>query len=178
MPRKVKVPEIEEVHNEVEETDVEDNQSLENEVIENVPETKTEEIPVISFDKEGKPKRKLTQKQLEALKRGREKGLAKLKEKGEVTKTRKEIKKKIHENDIKDVEELKKVAEFSTIDKKVESLYNKFNDIDSKISEMVEMKKKKQSAKYQNALKDKIKEEAQIHVYQNKAKEYNRWDYL
>lgn len=128
--------------------------------------------------KKEKSKRQLTEKQLEALQRGRQKGLEKLKEKGQITKQKKEIKKQILENDVKDIEEMKKVAEFSTIDKKVDTLFNRFNDIDSKITEIVEMKKKKQSVKYQNALKENIKIEAKQQVLNDRAKVYNRWDFL
>lgn len=151
------------------EEDVKDNE----EVVET-----SEEIKPNKETKPDKKKRVLSEKQKEALSKGRELGLQKLKERGELTKQKKQVKQKILENNVKDIEELKKVAEFATIDKRIAELTEHFKNVNSKVTELYELKKKKNNQKYKEQLENQIKVDSQLHLLNKKTQEYSRWDNL
>ncbi len=140
--------------------------------IENIENKKPEEVK--------KPKRIINDKQKAALDEGRRIGLLKKQEIAELNKKKKEIKQKLQIEDKKEIEELKKVADFVIINKKIEELSTRFADINSKISEMYDIKKKKNSKRYQEALKQQIREKAELELYQQKSEQYkkSKWDYL
>jgi hypothetical protein len=127
-----------------------------------------------------KTKRTINENQRKALDEGRRIGLLKKQEISNLNKQKKEIKQKLQIEDKKEIEELKKVADFLTIDKKIEELSTRFNDINSKISEMYDIKKKKNSKRYQDMLKQQIREKAELELYQQKSEQYkkSKWDYL
>ncbi len=126
-----------------------------------------------------KTKRTINEKQKKALDEGRRIGLLKKQEKADLNKQKKEIKQKLHIQDKQEIEELKKVADFLTIDKKIEELSTRFADINSKISDIYDMKKKKHNKLYQEALKQQIREKAEMEVFQQKSNQYkSKWDYL
>ena len=140
--------------------------------IENIENKKPEEVK--------KPKRIINDKQKAALDEGRRIGLLKKQEISNLNKQKKEIKEKLKIQDKQEIEELKKVADFVTINKKIEELGTRFNDINSKISEMYDIKKKKNSKRYQDMLKQQIREKAELELYQQKSEQYkkSKWDYL
>jgi hypothetical protein len=91
-----------------------------------------------------KPKRPMTDKQREALERGRKLGLEKLKARGEISKIKKETAKKARETEIQlsqlqikeqaeSVEDLKKLADGVDLSKKVAYLVDKINEMDGSV---------------------------------------------
>ena len=126
-----------------------------------------------------KPKRQMTEAQKEALAKGRQMGWEKLKQKHEIANTKKavnkEIKKIQEETNVKEIEDLKKIADVSTVNNKVDKLYNRFDEINSTLTQLLEMKKKKQDNKYQHEIKKEIKNQAREVVIKNTMKPYNRW---
>lgn len=171
MPKKVKKQEV--LEEEI--IDVPDDISNDDDS-ENIEVEKQNEVPK---EPVVKPKRVLSDLQKAALAKGREAGLQKLKAKHQLSSTKKAVDQQIkqikEEAQVQDVEELKKIADISGVNKRVEGLYSLFNDIDSKISEMLEMKKKKRNNDYQKALHDEVKKEAREQVIRKTAGTYNRW---
>lgn len=90
-----------------------------------------------TMDKPVKKKKVLTQAQLDALARGRAKGVEKLKQKGlmtaQVKETQKTIKKLKEDEKVETIEDLKKVNDLNYIRKTTEDMINKFNMIDTNI---------------------------------------------
>lgn len=117
-----------------------------------------------------KPKKKLTEKQLEALANGRKKGLELLKKSGEMTQKNKEVYKQAkqlqEQEKIKKVEELSKYADVSVVRQSVENLNNKFNEIhskfesiDNRFSSYLTDREKRKQLKEQNLVEKTIKKE-------------------
>jgi len=100
--------------------------------IENVEKPEEKQAP------NSKPKRKLTDKQLEALARGRQRGVEKLKEKGKITKavqeSNKQLEKIKNEEKLETVEDIKKLNDLNYIRKTNEELISKFNSVYDNIS--------------------------------------------
>jgi hypothetical protein len=86
-----------------------------------------------------KKKRQMSQAQLDALARGRAKGVEKLKQKGAMTKQVVESKKivqKIKEDEKLDtIEDIKKINDINYIRKTTEDMINIFNNIHSKFND-------------------------------------------
>ena len=105
----------------------------------------------------------MSEKQLDALKRGRELCVARLKEQGKVTNEKKAVSKDImkikQEKNIKDVEELKKITEINNVNDNVEKLNGRFNDLDSKLNELINLKKQKKFLKEDDIIKNEIRNE-------------------
>lgn len=174
MPKKVRQQEVLEEQIQEVPDEVSDEVDDENIVVE--PEIPEPNKPKKSSDK---PKRVMTDAQKEALAKGRQKGWDKLRERQALAKEKSVVNKQIkqiqEETQVKDVEDLKKIADISGVNKKVEGLYTRFNDIDSKLTEMLEMKKKKHNTEYQRALQDEVKKEARSQIVNKTAGAYNRW---
>ena len=172
MPKKIKNLEV--LENEIVEEPVEVVDDNDNEVEEEEAPSPPPEIT------KAKPKRVLTEAQKEALAKGRERGWEKLKEKHQVANKKKAVVKQIkqiqEETNVKEVDELKKIADVSQVHSKVEKLNSRFNDIDNKITELLEMKKKKQDGKYQQLIQDEIKNQARQAVVKKSMSSYNRWE--
>jgi hypothetical protein len=159
---------------------------LENEIIEE-PKKIEDENDIETIDEEilepppnptkSKPKRVLTDAQKEALAKGRERGWEKLKQKHQQANKKKEVVQKIkqikEETNVKEIEDLKKIADVSQVHSKVEKLNEKFNDIDNKITELLELKKKKLDNKYQNEIQAQIKNQAREMVVKKSMSNYS-----
>jgi hypothetical protein len=165
----------------IEENIKEENIDLDiNEDIDSINEDINENIEKKPEEVKKKSKRIINDKQKAALDEGRRIGLLKKQEISNLNKQKKEIKEKLKIQNEQEIEELKKVADFVTIDKKIQELSTRFNEINSKISDIYDMKKKKHSKRYQDALKQQIREKAELELYQQKSEQYkkSKWDYL
>lgn len=144
-----------------------------------VEEEPVNEIVEVPDKPKTKPKRQMTEAQKEALAKGRQMGWEKLKQKHQIANTKKavtqEIKKIKEETNVKEIEDLKKIADVSTVNSKVDKLYNRFDEINSTLTQLLEMKKKKQDNKYQQEIHREIKNQAREVVVKNTMKPYNRW---
>ncbi len=152
--------------------------------------------PVIQ-EKIQKPKKKLSEKQLQALAEGRKRGVEKLKQKGEMTRKEqdvvkrvKEIKKQVKIEKTQDLEKYADVSQvrhivenlnsrFDAFNNRFESLDNNFKSIDENFRGFLTEKQKKQEEKKGRILQDTIKKElprAVNEVYLNeklKKEQYN-----
>lgn len=109
-----------------------------------VEEEETEEeeqnvAPIVS-NKTEKPKKKLSEKQLQALAEGRKRGVEKLKQKGEITRKNQDVQKRVKEikkqTQIEKTEELEKFADVSQVRQIVEKLNNRFDEFHNKFSSL------------------------------------------
>jgi hypothetical protein len=127
-----------------------------------------------------KPKRVLTEAQKEALAKGREIGLKKLKESKQNNLQKKEVEQQIkkvkEETNIKKLEELKHIADVGGVYSKVEKLNSKFENVESKLNELIELKKKKLDAKLQQQINNEVKNQAKQTLLKNSMKAYNKWE--
>ena len=117
-----------------------------------------------------KKKRVMSEKQLEALARGRAKGVEKLKQKGAMTQQVVESKKmvqKIKEDEKVDtIEDIKKINDLNYIRKTTEDMINKFNnihtkfnDIDTKFSGYLTDREERKKMKDNNIVEKTIKQQ-------------------
>jgi len=113
-----------------------------------------------------KKKKVLSQAQLDALARGRQRGVEKLKEKGNITRAKqseiKQIKQIKEEEKINDVEELKEVNNLHYIRKTVEHLNNKINvldEVNNKFSHYLTDRETRKKMKDQNVIQKTVKSE-------------------
>ena len=147
----VEKPELEEPEDEKTEDEKTEDEKTEDE--------KTEDNkPIVENKQPVKKKRVMSEKQLDALKRGREHCVARLKEQGKVTNEKeavsKDIKKIKQEKNIKDVEELEQKTEINNVNDNVEKLNGMFNDLESKINELFNSKKQKKFLKEDDIIKN------------------------
>lgn len=117
-----------------------------------------------------KAKKVLTEKQMEALAKGREKGRMKLEEKHAIQNKAKAINKEVKELKqqelIKNTDDLKEFADVSFIRKSVESLndrfsqiHNKFESIDNRFNGYLTERQQRKLDKQNNILSETIKKE-------------------
>lgn len=129
-----------------------------------------EDEMVLQEKPEGKPKRKLSEKQLEALARGRQLGVQKLKQKGNITRqvneSNKQLQKMKIEEKISDIEEIKKINDLNYIRKSTEELMDRFNTIseninkvDSRFSGYLNEREERKKMKDNNLIQKTIKQE-------------------
>lgn len=117
-----------------------------------------------------KPKKVLSEKQLQALALGRQKGMEKLKQSGEITKQKKEVVNRVkqikQEEKIDTVQELSRYADASNIKKYVEDLsgkfdniHSKFQNIDSKFDSYLTERQQRLKDKQNRVLEETVKKE-------------------
>lgn len=136
------------------------------------PEPVPEPVPVQKVKKElpPKPKKVLTQKQLDALARGRQLGVERLRQKGTITRQQQAVQKDIKElkqqERIQNAEELSKYADISYVRKTVDDLnnkflniYSKFENIDGKFSNFLTEKEQRKKEKDSRIVEETIKKE-------------------
>ena len=113
-------------------------------------------IPV-EEDKTTKPKRQMSEAQAEALKRGREAGVLKKKQLGELTTEKKKIETVVasvkKEAKVASIEELKKVADTYEIRKKIDSIDDKMSSF---FNETYERRKNKEKGGISKAVKEQL----------------------
>lgn len=135
------------------------------EEIEEIEEEKPKQVETVV-----KKKRVLSQAQLDALARGRQKGVEKLKQKGAMTKKVKESKETIQklkeEEKLDTIDDIKKINDLNYIRKTTEEMVNKFSMLDTNIksvenrfnSYLTEREQRKQ-AKDNNTIERTIKQQ-------------------
>ena len=135
------------------------------EEIEEIEEEKPKQVKTVV-----KKKRVLSQAQLDALARGRQKGVEKLKQKGAMTKKVKESKETIQklkeEEKLDTIDDIKKINDLNYIRKTTEEMVNRFSMLDTNIktvenrfnSYLTEREQRKQ-AKDNNTIERTIKQQ-------------------
>ena len=135
------------------------------EEIEEIEEEKPKQVETVV-----KKKRVLSQAQLDALARGRQKGVEKLKQKGAMTKKVKESKETIQklkeEEKLDTIDDIKKINDLNYIRKTTEEMINRFSMLDTNIksvenrfnSYLTEREQRKQ-AKDNNTIERTIKQQ-------------------
>jgi ribosome-associated toxin RatA of RatAB toxin-antitoxin module len=136
--------------------------------------------PPIIEEVKTKPKRVLTEAQKEALAKGREIGLKKLKESKQSNLQKKEVEQQIkkvkEETNIKKLEDLKHIADVGGVYSKVEKLNSKFENVENILNQLIELKKKKLDDKLQQQINNEIRSQAKQTLLKNNMKPYIRWE--
>lgn len=141
---------------------MENSEEIDN-VIEEIVEEEPKQVETVV-----KKKKVLSQAQLDALARGRQKGVEKLKAKGAMTKQVKETKETMRklkeEEKIDTIEDLKKVNDLNYIRRTTEDMINKFSMIDnniknveSKFNSYLSEREERKKAKDNNTIERTIK---------------------
>lgn len=122
----------------------------------NVVETPIEDLEEVEeiVEKVVKPKRVMNEKQLEALKKGRELGILKKKQMGELTNEKKKV-----ENVVKAVKQEAKVASIDDLRKVADTyeLRKKIDTIDEKLSSYLDEKKERRKMKESTSIDRSVK---------------------
>lgn len=141
------------------------------------------ETDVSQMDKPVKKKKVMSQAQLDALARGRAKGVEKLKQKGlmtaQVKESQKTIKKLKEDEKLDTIEDLKKVNDLNYIRKTTEEMINRFSLIDTNIknvenkfnsylSEREERKRVKDSNTVEKVIKQQLPKTMNDMMYRDK----------
>lgn len=141
------------------------------------------ETDVSQKDKPVKKKKVMSQAQLDALARGRAKGVEKLKQKGlmtaQVKESQKTIKKLKEDEKLDTIEDLKKVNDLNYIRKTTEEMINRFSLIDTNIknvenkfnsylSEREERKRVKDSNTVEKVIKQQLPKTMNAMMYRDK----------